>query len=69
MNPHQVKTWQEVEAYLLKKGFIPTPEIVLGGRIWRSKSKRHITVPDSVDGHYPDFFWVDLVKRVEQIVP
>lgn len=69
MNPHRVKTWEEVEAWLRSKGFVPTHETVDGGRFWRSKSKRHIIVPDHVDGHYPDFFWTDLARRVEAIVP
>lgn len=69
MNPNQVKTWEEVEAWLTKKGFVPTHETVDGGRIWRSKSKRHMIVHDHVDGFYPEFFWDSLVRRAEQIVP
>lgn len=69
MNPHQVKTWAEVEEWLREKGFVPTHERVDGGQIWRSKSKRHMVVPDHVDGFYPDYFWNDLVRRAEKIVP
>lgn len=69
MNPVQVKTWGSVEAYLTSKGFTITADKVDGGRIWRSKSKRHIIVTNPIDGFYPDFLWDDLVKRVQQIVP
>jgi hypothetical protein len=69
VNPHQVKSWESVESWLKTKGFTATHETVDGGRFWRSKSKRHIIVTDSVDGFYPDFLWQDLVKRVNEIVP
>lgn len=69
MNPYQVKTWGQVEAWLEKKGFVPTSETTDGGRFWRSKSKRHLVVPDHVDGYYPDYLWVDLYERAMQIVP
>jgi hypothetical protein len=69
VNPHQVKSWEAVEGWLKSKGFTQTSEKVEGGRIWRSKSKRHIIVTNHVDGFYPEFLWADLVKRVEKIVP
>ena len=69
MNPHQIKTWESVESWLRSKGFVPTSNTIDGGRYWRSKSGRHMIVPDHVDGFYPDFFLADLIKRVEQIVP
>jgi len=69
VNPTKVKTWDFVEGWLKSKGFTRTTETVLGGRYWRSKSGRHIIVPDHVDGFFPDFFWDALVKRVEKIVP
>lgn len=69
MNPHHVKTWEQVQAWLMSKGFSPTHNVVEGGRIWVSKSKRHMIVPDHMDGFYPDFFWDDLVRRAEKIVP
>lgn len=69
MNPAQVRTWESVEAFLRSKGFVPTQQLYDGGRIWCSKSKRHMNVQDHVDGFYPEVFWNDLVKRVAQIVP
>lgn len=69
MNPSQVRTWETVEGWLKSKGFTKTHEKVDGGWFWRSKSKRHIIVPDHVDGYYPDFFWKSLKKRVDAIVP
>jgi hypothetical protein len=69
VNPGQVRTWESVEAYLQSKGFVPTQQLVDGGRIWRSKSNRHMAVPEHVDGFFPEVFWIDLIKRVAQIVP
>jgi hypothetical protein len=69
VNPRQVKTWESVEEWLKSKGFTQTTEKVDGGKIWRSKSKRHIIVTNHTDGFYPDFLWKDLVKRVDAIVP
>jgi hypothetical protein len=69
VNPVQVKTWGDVEAWLVSKGFTKTQERGEGGYFWRSKSKRHIVVPDDVDGYYPDYFWHDLHRRVMDIVP
>lgn len=70
MNPGQVKTWKDVETWLIGKGFTKTHERAEGGGyFWRSKSKRHIVVPDDIDGFYPDFFWRDLYRRVMDIVP
>lgn len=69
MNPFPVKTWEEVEEHLKRKGFTPTSDVVPNGRYWRSKSRRHMVVPDHIDGMYPDYLWNDLVERVEAIVP
>jgi len=70
VNPNQVKTWAEVEGWLYERGFTPTSETTDdGGRIWRSKSKRHLVVPDHIDGYYPDYLWKPLVERAMQIVP
>ena len=69
MNPHQVKEWANVEKWLESKGFVKTPDRINGGQVWRSKSRRHIIVPDAVDGFYPEYFWNDLVERVDAIVP
>lgn len=69
MNPAQVKTWEFVERYLASKGFVQTSETVDGGRIWRSRSRKHMIVTDHVDGFYPEFLWNDLVRRVAEIVP
>jgi hypothetical protein len=70
VNPHQVKTWEEVESWLRSKGFVPTPNLApAGGRYWVSKSKRHIVVPNDIDGFYPDVLWQDLYRRAQQIIP
>lgn len=68
MNPHKVKTWEEVQDWLKAKGFTRTENTVDGGRYWRSKNGRHIIVTDPTDGFYPDFIWADLVKRIDKIM-
>lgn len=71
MNPHQVRTWEAVEQWLRSKGFVPTQHVVEGGgaTLWRSKSGRHLSVPDHIDGMYPEYFFNDLWRRARQIVP
>ncbi len=69
MNPSQVQTWESVEAWLARKGFVKTNVRGEGGYLWRSKSKKHIVVPDDIDGFYSDYFWRDLQRRANQIVP
>lgn len=69
MSPGRVRSWDEVEAWLRSKHFVPTNDLYPGGRFWRSKSKRHLMVPDAIDGFYPEFFWADLVQRANDIIP
>lgn len=70
MNPNQAKTWESVEQWLKSKGFVPTSEYTDdGGRFWRSKSRKHIIVPQHIDGFFPEYFFTDLERRVNDIVP
>ncbi len=61
MIARRIKTADELEAELRAGGFEPTEHRTGTGRVWRSTSNdRHIIVPDSYDGYYPDFILEDV---------
>ncbi len=57
----KVKTAEELEAELRAAGYEPTEHHLKTGRVWRHKvTGKHIIVPDSYDGYYPDFILRDM---------
>ncbi len=57
----KVKTAEQLEAELRSGGYEPTEHHLKTGRVWRSKiTGKHIIVPDSYDGFYPDFILQDI---------
>jgi hypothetical protein len=58
----------QVEARLQALGFEPTKERTATGVFWCRKSDgRHLLIPDSVQGFYPDWMLADLEKEIGKI--
>jgi hypothetical protein len=52
---------EKLEAELRAGGYESTEHRTGTGRVWRSTSNdKHIIVPDSYDGYYPDFILEDI---------
>ncbi|MBT2299301.1 hypothetical protein J7E70_02385 [Variovorax paradoxus] len=62
-----VKTQEEIENELRKRGFTPIDTMSDGGRFWKSSTGRHLHVPDSYEGMYPDFILGDLLRRADYL--
>jgi hypothetical protein len=61
----RIKSAEELEAELRSKGYEPTEHRTRTGRVWRSKlTGKHIIVPDSYDGYYPDFILNDIKEYI-----
>ncbi len=66
----KVATKQEVENVLRERDFDPTTLTTATGRFWRHKvTSRHVLVPDSIDGYYPDWLLYDLMSHIGEILP
>lgn len=66
----RVASEAEVEARLRALGFEPTTWTTDTGTFWRSKSTgKHILVPFSVQGFYPNWLLGDLVEIIGKISP
>ena len=61
---------ENLQAILRARGFEPTEERTATGRFWRSaETKKHVLVPDSVQGFYPDWLLSDLEEITGKIDP
>lgn len=65
----RVLTEAEMEAALIDRGFRPTASKTATGTYWAHPSGKHIQVPNSLEGFYPDWMLYELVSRIEEIVP
>jgi len=69
MIAQRVATVGDVEDALLGKGFEPTEHYTATGRYWKhSGTGRHLLIPQSVQGYYPDWMLQDLVWDLGEIV-
>lgn len=60
----------KLQQVLRARGFEPTEVSTATGRFWRStETKKHILVPDSVQGFYPDWLLADLEEITGKIDP
>jgi hypothetical protein len=61
---------EQLKQILGKRGFEPTDERTATGRFWRSRDTgKHVLVPDSVQGFYPDWLLADLEGITGKIDP
>lgn len=66
----RVVSEDDVHKRLAASGFEATGNRVATGEYWRSKSTgKHLLVPDSVQGFYPDWLLKDLEARIGKISP
>lgn len=57
----------EVVESLKKAGFTKTTKTTATGTYWRSKAGRHLLVPESVQGFYPDWLLNDINERLHKL--
>jgi hypothetical protein len=70
MVAERVASREDVEHALEQNDFEPTGQRTATGEYWRHRrSGRHILVPDSYQGYYPDWMLGDLSKEVGKVVP
>lgn len=66
----KVLTEGDLEQVLRDRGFRPTTFKTATGRYWcDAQGLRHVLVPDSLDGYYPDWMLYELEARVGVIAP
>jgi hypothetical protein len=62
----RVPSQEEIFKGLEELGFKPTGKKTNTGEFWRHESGRHIQVPFSVQGYYPDWlraqFWAQAIE-------
>lgn len=65
-----VPTEKQVQALLRKAGFEPTENHTATGTYWRcAETGKHVQVPFSVEGYYPDWLLADLVGIIGRVDP
>ena len=58
----------EVRALLRERGFQPTQEKTKTGTFWRhTATGKHLLVPFSVQGFYPDWLLHDLHEQIKRV--
>jgi hypothetical protein len=63
-----VITEEQVKAKLREVGYEPTDHVSATGRFWKHKdANRHLMVPISADGYYPDWLLDEVVQRARAI--
>lgn len=68
--PVPVPTEKQVQALLRQAGFEPTEHRTATGVYWKSaETGKHVQVPDSVEGFYPDWLLADLVGIIGKVDP
>jgi hypothetical protein len=61
-------TEAQVTTKLKEFGYSPTDSVTATARFWRHKErKRHLMVPNSADGYYPDWLLHEVVARARLI--
>jgi len=66
----RVLTEDDVYAALDERGFEVTIHTTETGTYWKNPmSGRHLLVPRSVEGFYPDWMLYDLLSHIGEIVP
>jgi hypothetical protein len=61
-------TEAQVQAKLTECDYEPTDSVTETGRYWRHKRvRRHLLVPFSADGFYPDWMLHDLAQRARTV--
>ena len=70
MSPAKVLSQKDVEQHLADRGFVPTEDKTSTATAWVNASTgRHLLVPFSLQGYYPDWMLYDLLSHVGEIIP
>jgi hypothetical protein len=64
MSSAPVLTEHGLKSALLDRGCTPTSRRTGTATIWKTAAGLHFTVPDSLDGYYPDW----MIEDVERVV-
>lgn len=64
MNPHRVLTEEEFENELTAAGFTKTTRSTETGAYWRSKTAKHLLLPNAYEGMFPEFIIKDVRARM-----
>lgn len=68
--PLPVATERQIYALLRDAGYEQTEQRTATGTFWRStETGRHVQVPDSLKGCYPDWLLADLVDIIGKVDP
>lgn len=67
--PDRVVSEKQLTERLKSLGYSQTTETTATGTYWRSSGGRHLEVPFSIQGFYPDWMLIDLEEKIGKLNP